>query len=138
MAQPWAELITRERVLELHQEGMIGYGDEAGGVPDSADECVDGAIGNAWTAALYREPEEAVRGLCFLTHLLMYLVRDHCFTDGNKRVAWLSAMEVLASKRLTLAASADEAEDFMRQVIVENLSADEVTAWMADRLEWIH
>lgn len=62
----------------------------------------------------------------------------HCFVDGNKRVAWASAMVVLAGLRLTLSASEDEAYDFMMGMIENHLDHDEILDWIADRLEWVH
>lgn len=134
--QPWASLITTERIMELHGLAIEKFGGPPD-VPDTATGCVDGALGNAWTASLYREPDESLVGLCFTSYLLVYIARDHCFTDGNKRVAWLSCMEVLAQRRLTLDATTEEAEKLMTRIIEDRLDPDLVADWVAARLVWV-
>ncbi len=44
--------------------------------------------------------------------LLYYLMKNHCFVDGNKRVGWAACMEVLRALGLTVTATDKEAEDF--------------------------
>jgi death on curing protein len=137
---PWVDLITVEAVFESHQEAIRLHGGTAAR-PATAEDCVKGSLGslgNAWSAALYEEPEEAQKGLCFAAHALVYLVRNHCFTDGNKRVAWVAAMLVLAQYRLTVKATTDEAELLVNQIITEDLDAGAVLTWLAQRLEWFH
>lgn len=89
-------------------------------------------------AELYSGSDDAKQGLCFAGCLLFYLVKNHCFVDGNKRVAWASCMEVLRSLGLTVNATDDEAEAFCINVITgENMvkKAVDVCLWIAPRLE---
>lgn len=138
--EPWSPLISIDRVIELWQEGMRRFG--AREVPqfmlDELRACVHGRLGNAWSAMLYREPEEATRGLFLAAQLFFYLANDHCFSDGNKRVSWLAAMEIFRHLRLTVAATNEEAEELAMGVADGTItSVDEVALWLAPRLEWV-
>jgi death-on-curing protein len=72
--------------------------------------------------------------------LLFYLVSNHCFVDGNKRIGWLAAMRVLLSFGLTVSATDDEAEAFCMR-IADSQKADairdgqDVVIWLSERLE---
>jgi death-on-curing protein len=98
---------------------------------------VEGRLGNAWNAEAYATTDEdAVMGLTFACYLLYYLVRDHCFPDGNKRAAWASCMAILASIGLTVDATTDESYDLVDRIangVVKN--GAEVVQWIAGRLE---
>ena len=128
-------LITVEEVRQLHAEGVKRHGGSAI-VPKSADNCVDGRIGNAALAEQYVTDDERMRpGLCFAGFLLFYLVQGHCFTDGNKRVGWSAAMRVLADLGLTVEASDDEAYDFCCGITSGNVkNGRQVVKWFAQRL----
>jgi death on curing protein len=132
--EPWSELISVSLVIELRDEGMRRYGGILATKPP--EDCVEGSLGAAWNAGLYREPEEARRGLCFAGHLLFYLARNHCFTEGNKRAAWASTLEVLARLGLTVRTTTDEAWEMINSVIEGRIGgADAVVVWLAERLE---
>jgi hypothetical protein len=95
------------------------------------------ARGNAWTSETYRADEDNVYpGLCFCGFLLYYLVRGHCFPDGNKRVAWASAMAILASIGLTVNATDDESYDLVIRIAEGKIqSGMEVVQWLGRKLE---
>jgi death on curing protein len=102
-----------------------------------SEDCVDGKIGNAWTSEAYRDDEDgAVPGLCFAGYLLYYLVRGHCFPDGNKRAAWAASMDVLAHIGLTVEASEDEAYDLVIGIAEGKISGGiDVVRWISKRLK---
>jgi death-on-curing protein len=136
MAEPWAELITVDGVLALHIEAIKRHG----GDPTTRKTdvpCVEGKVGGAWTAEGFvdRETTGLQEGLSFAGYLLYYLAKGHCFTDGNKRVSWTSAMLVLAQLGLTVTATDDEAEAFILDLI-QDASKDGSAAvtWLAERL----
>ncbi len=78
--QPWEDLITMDTIVDLHGELIDRYGGDKTG-PRAG--CVEGSLGAAWNAELYTAAEDAVRGLCFAGCLLFYLLKNHCFIDGN-------------------------------------------------------
>ncbi len=133
---PWSALITAERVFELHRMGIERYGGTADIRTDSSG-CVDGAIGNAWSAEAYDPIEGAEQGLAFAAYLLIYLIRRHCFIDGNKRVGWLAMIEIFRTKRLEIDATEEQAEELVGSVIADEVDARDLTFWIAERLQWI-
>jgi death-on-curing protein len=94
--------------------------------------------GKSWrrlNAELYTESDNAVPGLCFSGCLLYYLNMNHCFIDGNKRVAWSACMEVLRLLGLTVDATDDEAEQLCVDIINGSIkNAIDVPLWFAPRL----
>lgn len=103
--EAWRALISPERIVALHDDAIRRYG---GKQSPPNKECVDGSIGGAYTAGLYTakfDPPDPVEiALPFAGYLLFYLAKNSCFVDGNKRVAWTSAMDILYHFGLTLAA----------------------------------
>jgi death-on-curing protein len=134
---PWSSLISTNQVIELHARGIAEHSQSQVPNPESAEECVDGRLGNAWTSEVYRPDDAyAVPGLWFAGHLMVYLVRDNCFVDGNKRVGWAASMTVLASLGLTVEASADEAYELVSGILDGRVkSGSEVVQWIAARLK---
>jgi len=133
-SEPWAQWISIETVFQLHRQGIEAHGGGGRGVPDV--DCVQRSLGAAYNAEIYN-PVEGVglHGLCFAGCLLFYLSNNSCFPDGNKRVAWASAMRVLLSFGLTVRSSTDEAEQFCMDIATGKVkSAQDVTFWLADNI----
>ena len=132
-AEPWDGLVSLASIVELHGEAISRYGGD--GTPTPHDGCVEKSLGAAWNAELYAGPDGGVPGLCFAGCLLYYLIKNHCFIDGNKRVAWATSMEVLRGLGVTIDATDDAAEQFCLDVISGTVGdAVDVAAWLADRL----
>jgi death-on-curing protein len=131
---PWSALITVARVSELHAAGLQKYGGRGG--PSDPEDCIDAALGAAYSAELYTVGKRhATTGLAFSGFLIFYLAKRHCFTDGNKRVAWMSAMDVLAQHALSVRATTEEAKQIIDDIMDRKInSGAEVTAWLAPRL----
>src|SRR5215813_3513219 len=134
--EPWREYISVDEVVRLHAEGIKRYG---GLHSPPTHGCIEGAIGNAYSAGLYglgeQEPSPTALALTFAAYLLFYLARNHCFMEGNKRVAWTSCVHILACVGLTIDSSEDEAFQLCDGIIVGRLSGGhEVVEWIADRL----
>lgn len=129
-------MIATATILELHAQGIRAHGGD-GGVRPTDPECVEGKLGNAWSAEGYAtQDEHRVGGLIFAAFLLFYLAKGHCFTDGNKRVAWTSAMRVLLVLGLTVTVQTDEAYEFMKAIADgSEISGETVLRWLAERLE---
>jgi death-on-curing protein len=96
--------------------------------------CIEGCLGNAWSAKVYTEEEDQY-SLIFVAYLLFYLAKNHCFIDGNKRVAWMAAMDVLMRYNLTINATDDEAVQFVLDIVENKISdGNKVADWLADRV----
>lgn len=134
--EPWCELVTYDRVVELHVEVLAANGGMASD-PHEAKGCVGGSLGNAWTAELYatQDDEDARRGLIFAGYLMYYLAKNHCFGDGNKRTALAAMHEALACLGLTVEVSEDDFVAFVLGVAEGHVkSGAEVVQWIAARL----
>jgi death on curing protein len=131
---PWADLISSKVICELHTEGLLQFGGLPTPIPPMA--CIDGSLGAAWNAELYAGSDHAIPGLCFSGCLLYYLNMNHCFVEGNKRVAWAACLEVLRQLGLTVNASDDEAEQLFVDIMSSSIkNAIDVSLWLAQRLE---
>jgi death-on-curing protein len=113
--EPWAQLISAEVIWDLHAENIRRYGGDP--TPTPLQGCVERSLGAAWNAELYTASDNAVRGLCFAGCLLYYLIMNHCFIDGNKRVGWAACMEILRVLGLTVNAMDDEVEELCVSII---------------------
>ena len=131
--EPWTKLISIDSIIDLHSEGISKYG---GDHSPPHEGCLERSVGAAWSLEVYGTPYGSLPSLSFCAGLLYYLVKNHCFTDGNKRIAWIAAMESLRTLGLTIEASDDEAEQFCLDVISGKLKhATDVVAWFARRLK---
>lgn len=130
---PWATWITEETIVRLHADCIKRWGG-AGSAPKPG--CLEQCLGCAYHAALYAETSEVERGLAFCGYALLYISTNHCFVDGNKRLAWATAMYVLLQFGLTVNASDDEAEQFCLALARSDIkSGQEVIRWLAEHLE---
>lgn len=62
---------------------------------------------------------------------LFYLVKNHCFVDGNKRVAWLAAVDLFARVGMDVVASDDDCVLMVWDVASNKIDRDGVVAWFA-------
>jgi death on curing protein len=64
--------------------------------------------------------------------LLQSLASNHVFVDGNKRIAWTSARVFLRINGLHFTVSADEAERFLiEKVIQAKIDVIAIAAWLS-------
>lgn len=97
--------------------------------------CVEGAIGSAVQCALYANPDGEPDPLHVAAYLLRSLAQNHCYEDGNKRIAWLALLEVLwVHASLTVDADEEEAADVVLKVTTREWTVEELILWLADRL----
>ena len=71
----------------------------------------------------------------FALYLMVYVVRDHCIPDGNKRLAWSGMMFVLGRLGLTVEATDDEAVAMVLRVIQHESEAEDVAEWIGDQAD---
>lgn len=133
----WTSLISLDRILELHAQGMIKHNQKQIPITEAARDCVEARLGNAWSSEAYTVQEtDQLPGLCFAGFLLFYLAKNQCFQDGNKRLAWTATMAVLGEIGLTINASTDEAYNFVMRIVTGDVKDGiEVVRWIAGKLE---
>jgi len=118
------------RLSDLYNRSILLHGGNASQVKPG---CVEGALGNAIIAAQYRTGDEVPDPLLVAAFLCRSLARNHCYSDGNKRLAWLSLLEVLwCCAELTVDADADEAEEMVVGVTTGALDVDDIVRWLSD------
>jgi death on curing protein len=131
---PWQHLISVQVIQELHDENIRRFGGNPS--PSPIPGCIEASLGAAWNAELYAGIDNAIPGLCFGGCLLYYLHMNHCFVDGNKRVAWAAWMEVLRSLGFMVNATDDEVEQLFLDIINESIkNAVDVVFWLAPKLD---
>lgn len=126
------ELLSRQRVVELHAAAL----EQSGGLTGKSDlGCVDGSVGNAVQAAMYESQRPDEDALLIAAYVCYYLAKNHCFSDGNKRVAWLACLEVLeVGLDVRVDASIDDAYEFMDGVATSRLQPTDIVGWLSERL----
>jgi death-on-curing protein len=134
--EPWTIWIDIDTINALYAEGVNQHG---GLGSEAKDGCVEAALGAAYNAELYSMPEidseTVVSGLCFCGYLLFYLATKHCYVDGNKRVAWASAMWVLMRLGLEVSASDAEVVSYCLGIADGKVErGEDVVNWIAERL----
>jgi len=129
--KPWERFITTDQLLDLYQEAMK----RGGRVSAPQPGCLEACIGNAWTAETYQlDEEDEPFGMLFAAYLMIYLVRNHCFEDGNKRIGWSSLVGVLDQHRLLVDAPEDEVVQLVHDVVEKKTEVAGVLMWLADHL----
>lgn len=136
-AEPWSAWLSTPDVYQLHERALREHGGLEG-VRD--DGCVPGALGSAWNAQAYESGNDdgAPDLFLFVVRLFLYLLRNHCFNDGNKRVAWLAMETVLRQQGLTIGSSDDDAETFVRSATENSFPFSEVVDFFSDRIEAVN
>lgn len=120
-------MIESARVHELHAIAI----DRWGGMPGvKSAGCVDSSVQSALTAAYYANPEDEPDPLTVAVHVLVYLALNHCFHDGNKRIALMACVELLNRIGLTIAGDQDEIAEMVESVAMRSRSTDYVRAWL--------
>ena len=129
-----AWLIAVERVHALQALAIERWG----GLPGIRRAgCVEGSIAGGLSAALYamETDDEEPDVLTVAAHILFYLARNHCYNDGNKRIAWLAFTDQLAVFGLDVDATTTEVERLVLDVAAGTIaSAEAAREWIAPRL----
>ena len=86
-------------------------------------------------AALYAHGDGDPDPLWVAAYVLRSLARNHCFMDGNKRIAWVACLEVLAvAAGVTVEGDQESAAEFVEGVATGAIVVEEVMDWLAARL----
>jgi death-on-curing protein len=130
-------LVTPEKVFKMHAQLSKDYGSTNSGVIDQ--DCPERSLIGARQAEYYASVGSrfATEGLVTAAYALYYFAKNHCFVDGNKRVAWHVCLAILNEMGYSVAVTQKEAEEFVKGVAVST-NPDEtqqrVLAWLAENL----
>jgi len=123
------QFLSIEDVITIHDETIVQEGGEPGilnlGMLDSAVQMPRQQFGGE-----YLHPDLSAMAAAYLFHLAM----NHSFIDGNKRVAFLSAMVFLRENGKTIAATPEKAEALVMEVASGKMDKSQLTAWFADQM----
>lgn len=132
--ETWEQLLPKNELLSILESEMARRG--AGSVAEGKPGCVDGSLGNAWSAEQYTADEYPgkIEGFVFACYALRSLALNHCLVDGNKRLAWIAFIAVLATLGLTVDVTQEDAAAFVERIIVDHLEGPVVVAWATENL----
>ena len=104
---------------------------EHGGLSGIRDRgAVESALARPQNLAAYGEPDAASLAAAYVCGL----ARNHGFSDGNKRTAWVVARLFLADNGLRLRFDPAEAVRTVEAAAAGALAEEDVAAWFRDRL----
>lgn len=117
---------TLQETLQLHSRLLERFGG-AGGIRDLG----------LLESALMRPQSGYYKTLSLqAAALLQSLTQNHCFTDGNKRVAFASTAIFLRMNGYRLIVDPDNGESFMiEEVIAKKASLEVIVAWLEKHMK---
>ena len=125
MGQPVLYL-TLQETLELHEQLILRFGGTTG-VRDMG--LLESALIRPQTGYYETLSMQAAA-------LLQSLCQNHCFVDGNKRVAFAATAIFLRMNGYRLSVKADDGETFLvNQVIQKRIAIENITTWLESRMK---
>lgn len=119
----WIEV---DLVHAIHDRQLAEHGGPVG-VRDP--DALESALARAQNRWAYGEND-----LCALAAAYAYgVARNHPFSDGNKRTAWVLARLLLALNGVKIAYSPQDAIQTVLQLAAGELDEDQLTAWFTDK-----
>jgi prophage maintenance system killer protein len=132
--------VSAARVIEIHQGLIQKFGGDStlkanqrDLVQSKIDAAKQGAFYSMQSSPSPRDPNDP---LVLAAFLLKYFAQSQEFVDGNKRLAWFVAMDVLLQAGLTVDCDRDLAADFVVSVAKASGidGVDAIANWLGDRL----
>ena len=115
-------------VIDIHEIMILRYG----GSPGLRDAgLLESALASPRQTMFDQElyPDIAAKAAI----LLLGLLKNHPFVDGNKRTALVTTLRFLETNDCTLNATEDELFDFILNIITAKVNKDEATTWIRSR-----
>jgi death-on-curing protein len=118
--------LTLQETLELHEQLILRFGGPAG-VRDMG--LLESALIRPQTGYYETLSMQAAA-------LLQSLCQNHCFVDGNKRVAFAATAIFLRMNGYRLSVKADDVETFLvNQVIQKRMAIEDIATWLESRMK---
>ena len=116
--------LTIKEVIALHTEIIKDFGGKSGLLDKGA---LESTLFRPQQLAYYQSESN----LCDLAPAYGYgLVKNHCFVDGNKRIAFVAIAVFLLRNGYELIATEVEAVDIMINLAQGNISQSELAFWL--------
>ena len=117
--------LTREAIEIIHQEQL----DEHGGLPGIKDEnALESALARPLNKAAYGETDSHVLAAAYLYGF----VKNHPFSDGNKRTGYLAAFTFLYINGWLIEAGQTDIIEFVLEVAAGEIDEDGATRFLRD------
>jgi death-on-curing protein len=114
-------------LTELHGIAIAEFG---GAASPPKEGCVDRSIASAINASLYSTDDDGEPDLLLAAaHLLFYVAKNHCFADGNKRVAWSAVVRALDINGIRIEADPMEAGELVEGVASGARTVRDILLW---------
>jgi death-on-curing protein len=118
--------LTLQETLELHEQLILRFGGPTG-VRDMG--LLESALIRPQTGYYETLSMQAAA-------LLQSLCQNHCFVDGNKRVAFAATAIFLRMNGYRLSVEADDGETFLvNHVIQKRMAIDDIATWLEGRMK---
>jgi death-on-curing protein len=118
--------LTLQETLELHEQLILRFGGPSG-VRDMG--LLESALIRPQTGYYETLSMQAAA-------LLQSLCQNHCFVDGNKRVAFAATAIFLRMNGYRLSVKADDGEQFLvNHVIQKRMAIDDIATWLESRMK---
>ena len=120
--------LTREAIEIIHREQLR----EHGGLIGIKDEnALEAAIARPQHKAAYENPDVYELAAAYL----FGIARNHPFSDGNKRTAFLAAYTFLAIHRQRFTANQGEVIEFVLEVAAGQVNESGIAKFLGDHTE---
>jgi len=117
--------LTLQETLELHEKLILRFGGSAG-VRDMG--LLESALVRPQTGYYETLSMQAAA-------LLQSLCQNHCFIDGNKRVAFAATAIFLRMNGFRLSAKPEDDESFLIGRVIENkIAIDDIATWLESKM----
>ena len=114
-------------LIELQVVAIDAFG---GAASPPKEGCVDRSIASAINASLYSSDDMDEPDLLLAAaHLLFYVAKNHCFTDGNKRAAWSSVVRALDLNGIRIEADQTETAELVEGVASGARTVRDILLW---------
>ncbi|MCK6590419.1 MAG: Fic family protein [Polyangiaceae bacterium] len=118
---------SQGELTELHEMALANFG---GAASPPKEGCVDRSIASAINASLYSADDDAEPDLLLAAaHLLFYVAKNHCFTDGNKRAAWAAVVRAFDLNGIRIEADPDDAAELVEGVASGARTVRDILLW---------
>ncbi len=125
-------MIDKKEVLQIHQILIAQFGGLAGVREESLlESALERPFGGFSETEFYPSPEEKAAAI------LESVVKNHPFTDGNKRTGYVLMRLILLEYGQDIEATQDEKYDFVIAVASGRMSFAEIVGWIKQRTKRI-
>lgn len=125
-------MISEKEVLEIHEILIDRFGGSKG-VRDK--ELLDSALNRPYQIfdgkELYQTPIEKAAAI------LESIVKNHPFTDGNKRTGYVIARLILMNNQFHILADQQQKYQFIISISTEELNFDQIKEWLENHINKI-